>query len=55
MDTYTYENYQNAYQVLIANATIINSLKIKAVNEMETILTNSSSNNTIDMIMMAPP
>jgi hypothetical protein len=44
-----------AYQVVISRATIISSLTIRAVNEIATILRNSFSNRTSDMIMIAPP
>lgn len=43
------------HQVVISNATMINSLKIKAVNEMATIFKNSFSNSSKLMIMIAPP
>ena len=43
------------YHVLISKATINNSLRIKAVKEMETIFINSSSKRTIDIIIIAPP
>jgi hypothetical protein len=43
------------YHVLISNATINNSLKINAVNDIDTIWINSSSNKRIDRIMIAPP
>lgn len=42
-------------QVWTSTATIINSFRTKAVNEMETILMNSDSNRTSEHIMMAPP
>ena len=40
---------------MISNATIISSLRIKAVNEMDTMWRNSVSNSTSDIIMIAAP
>lgn len=43
------------HHVVISSATIISSLRIKAVNEMETMCRNSFSKRTKDIIMMAAP
>lgn len=43
------------YHVLISNATINNSLKINAVNDIDTMWMNSSSNKRMDRIIIAPP
>lgn len=45
----------HAYHVVISNATIISSFKIRAVNEIETICRNSFSKRTRDIIMIAAP
>lgn len=42
-------------QVVISNATMISSLRIKAVNDIETMCKNSFSKRTSDMIMIAAP
>ena len=42
-------------QVVISSATIMSSLRIRAVNEMETMFKNSFSNKRRDMIMIAAP
>ena len=34
---------------------MMSSLRIRAVKDIDTMLRNSFSNNTRDMIMMAPP
>ena len=41
--------------VVISNATMISSFRIRAVNEMATMFKNSFSNRTRDMIIMAAP
>jgi hypothetical protein len=43
------------YHVVISKATMMSSLRIKAVNEMDTICRNSFSKSTRDMIMIAAP
>ena len=43
------------HQVVTSKATMMSSLRMRAVNEIETILRNSFSKSTRDMIMMAPP
>jgi hypothetical protein len=43
------------YQVVISKATMMSSFRIRAVNEIATILRNSFSNSSKDMIIMAPP
>jgi hypothetical protein len=47
--------YSVAYHVVISRATMMSSLRIRAVNEMDTILRNWFSKRTRDMIMIAPP
>jgi hypothetical protein len=50
------ENEQKEmYHVVISNATMMSSLRIKAVNEIDTICRNSFSNRMRDTIMMAAP
>ena len=44
-----------ADHVVISNATMISSLRIRAVNEIATMFKNSFSNRTRDMIIMAAP
>ena len=44
-----------AHHVVISSATMMSSLRTKAVNDIETICKNSFSNNTNDMIMIAAP
>jgi hypothetical protein len=44
-----------AYQIVISNATMMSSFRIKAVNEMATMFKNSFSNRTRAMIMIAAP
>ena len=41
--------------VVISNATMISSFRIRAVNEMATMFKNSFSNRTRDMIIIAAP
>jgi hypothetical protein len=43
------------YHVVISNATMMSSLRIRAVNEIETISRNSFSNRMRDTIMIAVP
>ena len=45
----------NQCHVRIVNATIINSVSIKAVKEIETTWINSSSNNSKAPNIMTPP
>ena len=45
----------DAQHVVISSATMMSSLRIRAVNEIATMFRNSFSNNTSDMIMMAAP
>ena len=42
-------------QVVISKATMMSSLRMRAVKEIETMLRNSFSKSTSDMIMIAPP
>jgi hypothetical protein len=44
-----------AYQIVISNATMMSSFRIKAVNEMATMFKNSFSNRTRAMIIIAAP
>jgi hypothetical protein len=44
-----------AYHIVISSATIISSLRISAVNDIDTICKNSFSKRTSDMIMIAAP
>lgn len=46
---------KRTYHVVISKATMISSLRIRAVNEIDTIWRNSFSKRTRDMIMMAAP
>jgi alkylhydroperoxidase/carboxymuconolactone decarboxylase family protein YurZ len=43
------------YHVVISNATMISSLRMRAVNDIDTICRNSFSNRTRDMIIIAAP
>ena len=43
------------HHVVISSATIMSSFKTSAVKDMATILRNSFSKSTKDMIMMADP
>lgn len=44
-----------SYHVVISSATMISSLRINAVNEIDTMFKNSFSKRTRDMIMIAAP
>ena len=48
-------NKKNVYHVVISSATMISSLRMSAVNEIDTMCRNSFSKSTRDMIMMAAP
>jgi hypothetical protein len=43
------------YHVVISRATTISSLRMRAVNEIDTMCRNSFSKSTRDMIMIAAP
>jgi hypothetical protein len=49
------EGKNGTYQIVISNATMMSSFRIKAVNEMATMFKNSFSNRTRAMIMIAAP
>ncbi|KAG5338798.1 hypothetical protein C0989_006225, partial [Termitomyces sp. Mn162] len=44
-----------AHHVVISNATMMSSFRMRAVKEIETMCKNSFSNSTRDMIMIAAP